>query len=223
MVISSPFFEGLQPDEIEKIVKAGVHRRTPRGGFIFHQGEPASSAYLLTSGLVRLVQTTPTGKTVLLRFFLPGDLMGGIAAVGTRVFPASAVAVKPTETLSWDREVMGWLMRSYPRLFQNALRILEERFHELQERYRDLATERVERRLARSLVRLQSQAGVAGPNGITIGIPLSREHLAEMTGTTLYSVSRVLAAWERAGLVQVGRLRITVKNPPRLCSLAESP
>lgn len=218
--VKSPFFEGLRADEFEKVVGAAVRRRTPRGSFIFHQGEPAYSAYIITDGLVRLVQTTSSGKTVLLRFFFPGDLIGGIAAVGKRVLPASAIAETSTETLSWDREVMSLLMRAHPRLFQNALTILEERFHELQERYRDLATERVEQRLARSLVRLQQQAGKKAGKGITISIPLSRERLAEMTGTTLYSISRILANWEREGIVEVGRLKVVVVDPASLCTLA---
>jgi CRP-like cAMP-binding protein len=220
---TTPFFEGIAAPEIGRIAESAVHKRVPRGGFIFHQGEPAHSAYLITSGLVRLVQSTPAGRNILLRFFFPGDLIGGIAAVRNRVLPASAIAERPTETLSWDRDAMTRLMRAHPRLFQNTLRILEERFHELQDRYLDLATERVEQRLARSLVRLQNQAGEARPDGIAIGIPLSREHLAEMTGTTLYSVSRVLATWERKGLVRVGRLRVTITNPASLAALSESP
>lgn len=214
------FFEGLTDAVVAKIVEAAVHKRTPRGGFIFYEGDPADCAYLITTGLVRLVQRAPHGKTVLLRFFLPGDFIGGIAAVGSRVFPASAVAVRPTETLCWNREAIAWLMRSNPRLFQNVLKILEERFQELQERYRELATGRVEERLARILVRLQSQAGEQREHGIAIGIPLSRENLAQMTGTTLYSVSRILATWERRGLVKVSRLRVTVSDPAGLRALA---
>ncbi len=103
----------------------------------------------------------------------------------------------------------------------NALRFLAGRLHELQDRYRELATERVERRVARAVLRLARQAGRKTDAGILIDLPLSRQDLAEMTGTTLYTVSRILSSWESAGLVEVGRERVVIKRGHGLVSIAE--
>jgi CRP-like cAMP-binding protein len=90
---------------------------------------------------------------------------------------------------------------------------------EMQERYRELATEKVERRIARALLRLVAQMGVKMEKGIEL--TFTRQDLAEMSGTTLYTVSRVLSEWERQGVVEAGRERVLIRNPHGLVSIAE--
>ncbi|MER3457798.1 MAG: hypothetical protein C4309_03385 [Chloroflexota bacterium] len=113
------------------------------------------------------------------------------------------------------------LMERTPRLAFNALRLLAGRVQELQDRVRELATERVERRVARTLLRLARQAGRKVENGVLIDLPLSRQDLAEMTGTTLFTVSRVLSRWEQQGLVEAGRERVLIRFPHGLVRIAE--
>ncbi len=112
-------------------------------------------------------------------------------------------------------------MERYPRLALNALHLLAGQIRDLQERYRALSTERVERRVARALARLTQHAGQKVAGGVLINLPLSREDLAEMTGTTLYTVSRILSRWERDGLVELGRERILIRHPNGLVAIAE--
>jgi CRP-like cAMP-binding protein len=91
----------------------------------------------------------------------------------------------------------------------------------LVDRYQELVTERVEQRLARALLRLARQAGQRSEQGVLIGFPLSRENLADMTGTTLYTVSRILSSWEHQGLVEAGRERVLIRRPHALVAIAE--
>jgi CRP-like cAMP-binding protein len=72
------------------------------------------------------------------------------------------------------------------------------------------------------LLRLAKQAGRKTPGGVEIDFPISRQDVAEMTGTTLHTVSRILSAWEQRGLVEGGRQRIVLRNPHALFVLAES-
>jgi CRP-like cAMP-binding protein len=112
-------------------------------------------------------------------------------------------------------------MERYPQISLNGLRLIAGRFRELQDRYRELATERVEQRVARALVRLTRQVGKRTEEGVLIDLPLSRQDLGEMTGTTLYTVSRIMSRWEQAGLVVTGRERIVIRNPHGLVIIAE--
>ena len=79
------------------------------------------------------------------------------------------------------------------------------RAQEFQSRLREVATERVPQRLAHMLLRLARQAGRPVANGTLIDFPLTRQDLAEMIGTTLYTVSRLLTEWSERGIVEIGR------------------
>jgi CRP-like cAMP-binding protein len=103
----------------------------------------------------------------------------------------------------------------------NAARMIADRFHELQRQHRELMTERVERRIARAILRLLDQSGRRVDAGVEIGFPLSRQDLAQMTGTTLFTVSRTLHRWEAAGLIAAARRRVVIREPHRLVRIAE--
>ncbi|MDR5694649.1 MAG: Crp/Fnr family transcriptional regulator [Armatimonadota bacterium] len=216
-----PLFSGLSLPELEEIVHRAQTRRFPKGEFLFHQGDPARFLYILLRGRVRLTQTTPEGQEVLLRFVRDGEMFGGIAALGDATYPVSAQAVDECTTLCWDGETMSRLMESFPRLAVNALHLLADRVQELQDRLREMATERVEQRIARALLRLLRQSGRKVEEGVLIDLPLSRQDLAEMAGTTIYTASRILARWEQRGLIESRRARILIRFPHGLVAIAE--
>ena len=112
-------------------------------------------------------------------------------------------------------------MERFPRIAMNALSTTNRRLQEVQSRFRELATERVERRVGRALLRLARQAGKKTDEGIEIGFPLTRQDLAELTGTTLFTVSRILSEWESQGIVSGSRQRVVLKEPHRLVAIAE--
>lgn len=216
-----PLFAGLQPAELTAIRANATRRSVATGSFFFQQGEPAHNCYVLLSGRVRVTQLTPEGNQVILHMIGPGDGFALVAPFTPGEYGVSAEAVEDAEALAWDGATMERLMQEHPAVAINALRFLAGRLHELQERFRELATERVERRVARAVLRLARQTGRKTDAGILIDLPLSRQDLAEMTGTTLYTVSRILSGWEAAGLVEVGRERVVIKRGHGLVSIAE--
>jgi len=123
--------------------------------------------------------------------------------------------------LTWSRERIAELADQYPVIALNAMRIMGGRVTEIQQRLREMQTERVERRIAHALGRLVVQAGRRTPEGIEIAFPLSRQDLAEMAGTTLHTVSRTLSAWEGAGIVLAGRQKVVIAQPHALVAIAE--
>lgn len=84
-----------------------------------------------------------------------------------------------------------------------------------------MATEQVDQRVAHALLKLVKQTGKKTVEGILIDFAISRQDIAEMTGTTLHTVSRLLSAWEDQGLVKSGRQKVTVVEPHRLLLIAE--
>ncbi len=217
----SPLFKGAELAELEEAIKISRRTKLSRGEFFFHQGEPADSFYVIVEGQVRLSQLTAEGHQVIIHFMGPGDGMGIIVALSAMPYPLSAEAVTDCDALKWDFDSTMELMAQSPRLALSGLRLVGRRFQELQHRYLELATERVERRVARALLRLARQTGTKVDKGVLLNLSLSRQDLGEMTGTTQYTVSRILSGWEQRGLIESGRERIIICQPHELVSIAE--
>lgn len=214
-------FQGLDTDTLTQIISMATHRHFNAGSFVFYQEDEANTFYILLQGSVRMTQLTLEGHQVIVHFFGPGQGVGIIAALGQFAYPLTAETVEDSLFLVWDSALMNQLMEKYPRLAINAARMLANRFRELQDRYRELSTERVERRIARTLLRLAKQLGKKVDDGVLINMPLSRRDLAEMTGTTLYTVSRTISKWEQDGLVKTAREQIIICSPHGLVKVAE--
>lgn len=214
-------FGGLTSSELEAICEAGRFCRVEQDAFFFHQGDPADTWYLLLQGQVKMTQTGLEGQQILVRMVAGYEEFGAVALLSGLTYPLSAHAAEDCQAIAWDRETINRLLTTYPPLALNALRLLAQRFRELQERYRELATERVERRVARTLLRLEQQAGRKIEHGTLINLSLSRQDLAEMTGTTLYTVSRILSQWEQHGLVKTGREKVIILDLSSLQLIAE--
>jgi CRP-like cAMP-binding protein len=214
-------FQGLDTDALAAMVQTAHVQAVPSGSCFFLQDDPATRFYVLLEGRVRLTQVTAEGQQVILRFITPGEGMGIVAALGAMDYPASAEALDACRALMWEGAAVAALMERYPRLALNGMRLLAQRVREFQDRLRELATERVARRVARTLLRLARQSGHKVAGGILIDLPLSRQNLAEMTVTTLYTVSRILSQWEAQGLVETGRERVVIRRPHGLIVIAD--
>jgi len=176
--------------------------------------------YILISGRAKLMQTNPSGQQVNLRTINEWQMFGALGAVREHAtYPATAQALEQSTALAIKSDYLHELMQTRPYLSFDLMKLMTTYIQEMQERYRELATEKVERRIARVLLRLAAQMGTKMEGGIELSF--TRQDLAEMSGTTLYTVSRVLSEWERQGLVEAGRERVLIRNPHGLVSIAE--
>jgi CRP/FNR family transcriptional regulator, nitrogen oxide reductase regulator len=214
-------FEGLDRDGLAAVRRAARVRNVETGATFFREGDAATSFFVLNEGSVKLTQLTPEGHQVVLRLIGRGDAFGGVAVFGGATYPITAEAVTHATALEWPGDVMASLMERHPKLALNALRFVAGRLHELQVQYRQLATEKVERRVARALLRLVQQTGRRVESGVLIDLPLSREDIAQMTGTTLYTVSRIISRLEAQGILEAGRQRMVIRNPHALLKVAD--
>jgi CRP-like cAMP-binding protein len=156
------------------------------------------------------------------RYVSAGELFGVAQAMNLTHYPATAVAAVDSIALAWPSSSWRRLTVKYPSLASNALQTVGSRLQDTQARVLEISNEQVELRVAHALLRLAKQAGKKVDGGIEIDFPISRQDVAEMTGTTLHTVSRILSGWETEGLVEGGRQRIVLCNPERLRALAES-
>jgi CRP-like cAMP-binding protein len=214
-------FKNLSDSDLQAVIREAGELSYDEGSFIFYQEDPAERIFVLKSGRVKLTQLSTDGQQVLMRVMTPGMMFAAISIVEGTVYPVSAEAAGHCEVLYWSQETLLSLIQRYPVLALNALKVLAGHVREFQDRYRELATERVERRVARAVLRLASQTGIKTDEGILLNLPLTRQDLAEMSGTTLFTVSRILSNWEGKGLVIPGRERLVIRFPHGLVSIAE--
>jgi CRP-like cAMP-binding protein len=214
-------FHGLNRTALVQVAHAARSVELRPGAFFFRQGSKADTIYVLMRGGAKLIQTTPEGHPALLRFIGRGEVFGPTATLGDRLYPVSAQSVSECHALAWEGRTMVGLIEQHPRIAINVIEALTAHIEELRNRYHELATDRVERRVAHALLRLAEKAGWTTEQGVLIDVPLSRQDLAEMTGTTLYTVSRILRGWQRQGRVRVGRQRVEIVQPQRLLAVAQ--
>ena len=221
LVRDFPFFQGVSEADLRAILGLARTRRIERKASVFEQGEPADEFFVLLHGHLKVMQTTPDGRQVIVRIVEPGELYGVAVALGRPDYPATAIAMEESLTLVWPTSSWAALMERAPVLAANALKTLGKQVQEAHTRFREVSTEESERRVAHALLRIVEQGGGEPGQAVEVEFPITRQDLAEMTGTTLFTVSRILSAWEQAGLVAGGRERINVKDPARLREIAE--
>ena len=196
------FFRGLHAGTLDRLSRDYIRSPMNEGEYFFRQGETASRLLLLVDGRVRINQVTADGQQVTMRIIVPGSLFGAMAFVVPKDgYPASAQAMDACVALSWNAETFRELALRDPGIGLKMTEVMYHHVEEIQKRLMELATERVQRRIARTLLRLAEQAGKNGRGGLLIDLPLDRQEIAEMTGTTLYTVSRILRQWEREGVI----------------------
>lgn len=220
LITNLPPFEGMAVSEMKELLQAARAHRYSKDEYIFRQDAEANSFFLLLDGHVRVVRLTPHGEQVIARYISSGELFGIAQAIGRKDYPANAIAAVDCIALVWPNTIWQRTVEASPTFATNTYQTLGNRLQETQERVVEMATERVEQRVASAILKLVKQTGVKTEDGLLIDFPISRQDLSEMTGTTLHTVSRLLSAWEGNGLIKSSRQKITVVEGHKLMLLA---
>jgi len=198
---SSLVFKRLNPDDRARVAEHTRVRSYAKGDNIFSEGEASDFFCNIVSGRVKIFKMTPGGKDVILEIFGAGDPLGAVAAYHGRPFPASAVALEDTICLLIPRPAFFALLEHHPSLVRGLLLGLTVRLVELTNRLAELTGGRVEARFARFFLKLAENTGLPGRGGIFIPMPLSRQELADLTGTTVETAIRIMSRWNKQDLV----------------------
>lgn len=221
LVAHLPLFAGLASEDLAEVLREARSSRYAKNSAVFEQGADATSFFLLLHGHVRASKTTPTGEQIVVRYVGPGEIFGVAPAIGLSRYPATATAVDDSVVLAWPSAAWPRLVAKFPQLAANTLQTVGNRLQETHTRVIEMSTQQVEQRVAHALLRLAKQSGRKLEHGIEIDFPISRQDIAQMTGTTLHTVSRILSGWEQAGLIESGRQRIVLREPHKIFVLAE--
>lgn len=216
-------FQHATHEDLELILKNSITRSIEEGGFFFMQGDEAHHLYILTSGQVKLMQSNPNGQQVNLRTIYPWQMFGALGATRGEgaTYPATAQTLEESTALAIPSLFLRSMLETRPYLSFDLMNLMTTYIQEMQARYRELATERVEQRAANALIRLIGQSGTKSDNEAGIELFFSRQDVAEMTGTTLYTISRLLSDWERKGFIKTGREKIIILKPHDLVRISE--
>ena len=219
-IFDLPPFRTLSKSQLDDVLSDARIVELPEGKVAFTEGARASAFFLLLSGRVKVVQVTPEGQRIVAHFVVPGQFFGLAVAFGRSRYPGTATAVAKGAALSWPAPAWARLAAAYPRLAAAALTSVGFYLQETLDRLRQLASARVEQRIAHALLRLLHQSEHTSKAEVEIAFPITRQDVAEMASTTLHTASRTLHAWEKAGVLSGGRRRIVVRDVPALMRIA---
>jgi CRP-like cAMP-binding protein len=211
-------FSEIPGSDCAAIVVDAQEMQFQRHSAIFSEGSPATRVALLLSGCMKITQGRAQGQEVILRLNGPGDVLGKLGSQARANHLYTTYAVQPSLALVWEMDAFERLVDRFPLLRRNIASILERHLNELEIRYREVSTEKVSSRLSNLLVRLVSQVGRRIEDCVEIA--LSRRELAQLTGTTLFTVSRLLCQWEAQGIVSARREVVLVHDVPALQELS---
>jgi CRP-like cAMP-binding protein len=210
-------FARLTPSDCANIVAMGHERDFSRRETLFFEGDTVERVLLLMYGCAKVTQFGADGSEVILRLAGPGEIVDAFGSWGGK-HGSTAQALQPTRALVWDAATFEAASDRFPILRRNIASVLCQRLQEMEERFREISTQKVAPRLSSQLVRLVSQVGRRVDGAIEIS--LSQEELAQLTGTTLFTVSRVLSYWDQLGIVSTRREAVLVRDLKALSGLA---
>jgi CRP/FNR family transcriptional regulator len=218
-----PVFAGLPPREIEALATVAVEETHRPRAYVFLEGDPAGWFCLVKSGHVKIVRHSKTGKDVVLELLGPGEVFGGVAVLEKRPYPAAAQATESTVVVKIPAGPMIALADRHPGFIKEMALLISRRLRAAHDAVKSLAVDPVEARLAAALVRLAEREGTParGHDGIGLPFHLTRQSLADMTGTTVETTIRVLSRWLRDGLLADDEGRLVLADRDRLARLAE--
>ena len=217
-----PPFSRLGKSQIRDILDQASSRRYEEGAAIFREGHDADRFFLLLDGYLRVIRTTPGGEQIIVLHISPGQLFGIAPALQRDTYPATSVAAAESIALSWPVRLWPEFTAKYDGFATESYKTLGARLGQIQETLTEMATQAVEKRVAAAVLRMVNQSGRKTDEGIEIAFPVTRQNISDMTGTTLHTVSRLLSAWEKAGMVQSTRKHIVVTAPHRLVVLSNA-
>jgi CRP-like cAMP-binding protein len=222
LLATSPLFASLSEEERSELARRFSPRRYEKDDYLFWEGEPAAWLVFVAEGQVKMIKHSESGRETILATFGPGQIVGEVGVLVGEVYPATAQALEPTGTLSLRRDDYVELVRWHPDLAWALIQELGLRLQGAHETIRSLAVEKVERRVARVVLRMANTAGERLADGtVRISVPLSRQDIADMAGTVIETAIRALSKFQKQGLIETREGYIILLQPHRLVAIAE--
>ncbi|HET8594487.1 MAG TPA: Crp/Fnr family transcriptional regulator [Intrasporangium sp.] len=205
-----PLFAGLSPAEQDEVATYARPIRRSAGETIHRPGDDVSHLLVVHRGRVKVSHLSPGGQERLLRVLAPGDFMGETAFVTGARPDDLVVALGEVELCSFDHRELAALVQHYPDIALRMLRTVTGRLDEAERTIADLTASDVEGRLAGYLIDLPTHRR---DGRLVARLPLPKKDVASLLGTTPETLSRKLAAFTEAGLVEVQGRDLVILDP----------
>jgi CRP/FNR family transcriptional regulator/CRP/FNR family cyclic AMP-dependent transcriptional regulator len=212
----TPLFAGLTDGQLAALRASLVRRQFHQGEAIFQQGDPGQMLYLIESGQVRIFLQDQDGQEASVIVYGPGEIFGELAVIDGLPRSASAVAMADTIVYTLARDAFREHMRNMPQLALNFLNALSVRVRYTTQQVESLTLHDVSSRLARKLLELARQRGVAKPDGVQINMALTQSDLAGLVGATRESINKALGTFRRQGYILTKQNRIIIVDTDAL-------
>lgn len=223
----SPLFAPLPEGERVRVAKRLARRRYEKDDYLFFEGDPAERLVLIAKGRVKVIKHSEGGRETILATFGPGEVVGEVGVLVGETYPATAQALEPVVTLDLPRREYARLVQAHPALAWAIIEELGRRLQRAHETIRSLAVERVERRVARVLLRMAAASGQrleqadVPPGAVRITTPLSRQDIADMAGTVVETAIRTMSRFQKRGWIATQGRYIILLRPHQLVLIAE--
>lgn len=218
-IFSSSLLDAFTPEELERLVSSCRVIRATRGEVLWSNGAEADFFGLSSDGFVKMVRSCASGADVTLELMGPGQIFGLMGTVTGTGCPLSAVAV----TDLWyvripKREFLAIYERSIP-MKDRLIRRTTLRLHGFVDFMARLSTGKVEERIAAILFILAESYGQREDGRISLRVPLTRQEIGEMAGTTVETTIRTMSRWQKDGLIETDHQFVTILDERRLTAL----
>jgi len=214
-------FPGLSPVQRNQIVSLFTRKEYESDDYIFFEGDAPGRLWFVDEGRVKLLKHSDVGKDVIVSVISGGEFLGESAVHEGTPYPVTAQAVGPTGMLSLSAHAYLDLLHRHPDLSIVIIDRLGSRLNEAYDTIRSLAVERVERRIARLLLKLAASVGKPTERHIVIDMPLTRQDIADMTGTTVESAIRVMSKFRKKGWIASRDGKVHLTEPHALVVIAD--
>lgn len=209
---------GLEDADQSALSDASSLVRLPARGAVFREDDRATAVFTLVDGAAKLLRTLPDGRQQIIGFRFPGDLIGYTARDR---YPCDAELVCEATVCRVDRGKLEAMSRGCSGISHRLLELCAEDLAAAQEQLAAMAQRSAEARVAAFLLMLRDAARRNGATGLDLALPMTRADIGDYLGLTIESVSRVFAAFRRAGLVgEPSRGAVRLLRMPEIEALA---
>ena len=208
-------FSSLNEGELVKLSLLTATRSFGPGEYVFWEGDAPDYFYIVVEGRIKVLKHSSLGKEVILAFFGPGEMFGEVAVFEGKPYPASAQASTKSRVLAVKKDGLLSFLSSHPQVALGIISILGGRLRDAQSRLKDLAGERAQQRLARTLLMLSAKLGAT--------LPFTRQEIADMAGTTTETAIRLMSRLKEGKIIRSVRGQIIILDEAKLRLLSEGP
>ena len=194
-----PLFEGLNETELGALSQVALHRVFPKDRVVIMAEDEGDTLFVIARGQVKVSIVSEDGREVILSILSQGDFFGEMSLLDGHPRSANVTTMSETELLMVRRPDFLRLIQSTPQIAVKLLAVLASRLRKTDRKIEGLALSDVPGRITQTLLQLAEEQGSPTPEGILIKNRPTHQDLANMSGTTRETVSRVLKRLENQG------------------------